>query len=140
MTLEMKPNATTPVIAAAMLFVLACGDDLPEIRYETEHLRIGTAFDAPLCQGDLDYYESIVTSLEQQLATSVRDPIEVYLWDTLSYFPESGWCTEVAIGCYGDGVVYADSLSIDHELVHAVIDTFADPSPFWDEGAAEALG
>lgn len=135
----MKPIAATHVIAAAMLCILGC-DELPEIRYETDHLRIGIAFDPPLCQGNLDHYERIVTSLEDQLATSVRDPIHIYLWDDSRPFVESGWCTDgVALGCYANGVVYAGALSVEHELVHAVIDTFASPAPFWNEGAAVAL-
>jgi hypothetical protein len=134
----MKALPTLGLTAAVMLAALGCRDDLPEIRYETEHLRIGIAFDPPLCQGNLDHYEHVVTTLEQLLATSVREPIVVYLWDDVQ--PEPGWCMEGALGCYGDGVVYTGFISIDHELVHAVIDTFATPTWFWDEGAADALG
>jgi hypothetical protein len=128
------PNAG--VVGAVMLCVLGC-NDLPEIQYETEHLQVGIAFDPPLCQGNLDHYERVVTTLEQQLETRVRDPIVVYLWDDIK--PESGWCMDGALGCYDNGVIYAGDLSIDHELVHAVVDTFAKPTPFWNEGAAEAL-
>jgi hypothetical protein len=143
MTAQTKPNLTTWAGAAVVSCVVSCVlgcDNLPELRHETEHLRIGTASDGLLCQGSLDHYEGVVTDLEQQLGTSVPDPIEVYLWDDLRPFAESGWCTEgIAIGCYADGAVYANSLSLNHELVHAVIDTFATPTRFWNEGAAEAL-
>ena len=138
MALETTPIPMTCVAAAAMLCVLGC-NELPEIQYETEHLRIGIALDPPLCQGNLDHYERVVTTLEQQLGTSVRKPIEVYLSDDPTTFSELGWCNEAVIGCYWNGVVYASYLSIDHELVHAVIDTFATPTSFWNEGAAEAL-
>jgi hypothetical protein len=137
--LELTPIRSIRAAFAAVLCVLGCSD-LPEIRYETEHLRIGIAFDPPLCRGNIDYYERVVTTLEQQLGTRVREPIEVYLWDDPSSFPESGWCAEWnGLGCYKNGAVFASFLSIEHELVHAVIDTFARPTPFWNEGAAEAL-
>ncbi|KIG18900.1 hypothetical protein DB30_07236 [Enhygromyxa salina] len=82
----------------------------------------------------------MVTDLEELLATTIPNPIDVYLWDNSQPFAESEWCPEgIDLGCYRRGAVYADSLSIEHELVHAVVDTFADPKPFWSEGAAEAL-
>ncbi|PRQ07470.1 hypothetical protein ENSA7_28630 [Enhygromyxa salina] len=137
MTVQTKPPPIT--CAAVVACVLGC-NDLPELRYETEHLRIGTASDGLLCQGNLDHYERLITTLEQQLGTSVRTPIHVYLWDESRFFPDSGWCDDSLIGCYRQGAVYADFISIEHELVHAVVDTFATPTPFWSEGAAMALG
>jgi hypothetical protein len=121
-------------LLAFTLLTVAC-EQLPEIRYETEHLRIGTNYDAPLCRGDLDHFELVVTTLEERLGTTVTEPVTVYLWDE-----NPGWCTsEYASGCFRDGVVYGDALSVDHELVHAVIATFASPAALWNEGAAEAL-
>jgi hypothetical protein len=139
MTLATESIPKAWVASAVMLCVLGCSD-LPEIQYETEHLRIGIAFDPPLCQGNLDHYERVVTTLEQQLQTRVEAPIDVYLWDDPTSFAESGWCDENVLGCYSKGAVYANFFSIEHELVHAVVDTFAQPTPFWSEGVAEAFG
>lgn len=131
--------ATASAISALVLVGDGCEAKL-EIRYETAHLRIATDFDAPLCQGDLDHYERVLATLEEQLATSVDGQWEVHLWDLADY-PGStpGWCdVELASGCVQDGIIYAELASIDHELVHIVTEVLG-PLPFWDEGAATGL-
>lgn len=132
--------ATAAAASLCILAATACGEEFPEIRYETEHLRIGTTFDAPLCRGDLEHYEQVIANTEQLLATTVNQAVEVYLWNHLESTTSPGWCSSSsANGCFEDGIVYADHSSIDHELVHAVVATFAEPTRFWNEGAAEAL-
>ena len=120
--------------------VLAACQELPELQYETEHLRIGTRFEESLCRGDLDRLEALVTDLEVQLDASVERPIEVYVWSDIDADPPD-WCDGNLEGCYveADRAIYTSERSIGHELVHAVVDTFADPAPFWSEGAADAL-
>ena len=139
-------SSTASTSAGLTVLVLGLGlgpacQQLPELRYETEHLRIGTEFDEPLCRGDLDHLELVITTLEAQLATTVDEPIEVYLWDPRERSGANpGWCSdESVLGCFKDGAVYASQISVDHELVHAVVATLGDPAPFWSEGAAEAL-
>lgn len=133
----MRSKLTFHVLALAL--VSAC-EPLPELTYETEHLRLGTAFDQPLCRGDLDHFERVITTVETQLQTTVEDPIEVYLWDSLQWGADPGWCTGDLYGCYRSSKVYSSLDSIDHELVHAVVATLPnDSARFWDEGAAEAL-
>ena len=123
------------VYAAAFAPVMtACG--LPDIGYETEHLRVGTQFDEPLCRGTLDHLESVVTTLEMTLGTSVERPIEVSRESSVN----PGWCADdTARACHNDGAVYSDLDSLEHELVHAVVATMGDPAPFWSEGTAVAL-
>ena len=136
-------SCASAYVTRAALIIGACTLagclDLPELAYETEHLRIGTNFAEPLCQGDLDDLEGVVTFLEGRLDTSVEQPIEVYLWADQDQ-ENPGWCdTALKSGCYRDGVVYSSERALDHELVHAVVDSFARPPAFWSEGAAEAL-
>ena len=138
--------ATPPVAATATpllvvtLLLVAC-EQLPEIQYETEHLRIATNFNEPLCQGDLDHLELVVSTLEAQLDTKLGRPVDLYLWDDVSDSSASpGWCrNDTGLGCYKNGVVYSGQLAVDHELVHAVVATIGAPATFWGEGAAEAL-
>jgi hypothetical protein len=122
------------------LLAPACEQRLPEFRYETEHLRIATDFDEPLCRGDLDHYESVITRLEVVLDTTVDEQTDVYLWDLTKPVPD--WCSlENASGCYNrdEGALYADQASIGHELVHVVIASIGSPTAFWNEGAATSL-
>ena len=65
--------ARAVAVAALGVSVAACQEPL-EIRYETEHLRIGTNFDEPLCRGDLDHFELVLTTAETALGADVTVP------------------------------------------------------------------
>lgn len=123
-------------ILAAPWLLAAC-EQLPELRYETEHLKVGLNYDAQLCQGNLDRMELALITAETALGVQLKKPVEVYMW--LDENP--GWCDETAVGCYNEGrrTIYATEGSIPHELVHAVVDRLGRPAAFWDEGAAEAI-
>ena len=108
----------------------------PPLEYETEHLELGADF--PLCRGNLDRYEHVVTTLEDALDTTLDHKVEVYIWDSREV-DAPGWCDEGLAGCYRNGKVFSEVFAVEHELVHAVVDSFGRPSPFWSEGAAEAL-
>lgn len=135
----MSPSTSpfaAPLLALGLL-TPAC-EQLPKFSYETEHLRIATDFDGRLCRGDLDHYESVITTLETVLDTTVHERTDVYLWDFTMTSPD--WCAvENAGGCFADGVVYADIGSIDHELVHVVVASLGSHTAFWNEGAAVSL-
>ena len=131
-------QARQPPRALLLLGLLVGCRDLPEPSYETEHLLIGTNFDTPLCRGNLDRYERIVTTAEATLGTQVDGPIELYLWDGF-FGTVPDWCPDDLSGCYRGGKVYSSLFSAEHELVHPVVDSFAAPRPFWSEGVAEAL-
>lgn len=117
-----------------LVSLVACAeDDLPPIRYHTEQAVIGTTFEQSICLSDLAWLDDHIEFIEDFLGASSETPVEIYLYDD---FPP-----QCALdGCYTtDGYVAASWHALDHEVVHAVVDRFADPSAFWSEGIAEAL-
>lgn len=140
MTSSTRTNTFPAVFVAAWGTMAATSCQAPlELRYETEHLRIGTSFEEPLCQGNLDHLELVVTAAEVTLATTLDSPVDVYIW-TQEEFAEQDWCGDQNTGCYSNGVIYTSLESTEHELIHAVVDSFSKkPAAFWSEGVAEAL-
>lgn len=131
-------SSTATALSAVLVLVSACREQ-SKFRYETEHLRISTFFDAPLCRGDLDHLERVVTRLETDLDTSIEQPLEIHLWAAEMWPNNPGWCAdEHAIGCFDGEVIHAQQLSVAHEIVHALVATLGSPAPFWSEGAAES--
>jgi hypothetical protein len=110
---------------------------LPEARYETERLRIGTDFEAPVCEGTLRLLDR---SAERVLARVGQDPDDVYelhwLEDRLDEY-----CDPAHNGCYypGTRIGFARGGSLMHELTHAAIDS-PDEGFFLEEGIANMLG
>ena len=122
--------------ASLLLATLAC-DASPEIRYETHHLEIATDFDAPVCQGTLDYLEDHLRFVQSTLDLRLPDDAKVrvyWLEDTLDE-----WCRPDATGCFypGTRVVFSKGQSITHEMVHALLNAEAHTSLFIEEGLAE---
>lgn len=113
---------------------VACSNEvLPEIRYETAEARIGTDFDPSLCSHDLAWVDEHIDFLERALDAPSEERVEIYL-----YKGKPPQCR--GLGCYtAEGYVAGDWSSLDHELVHAIVDRFADPPLFVSEGLAEAL-
>ncbi|MEM9454558.1 MAG: hypothetical protein AAGF11_10290 [Myxococcota bacterium] len=126
-----------PAIVAVAVFVGACAEPLPPLRYETEQAVIGTDFGDPLCGHDLPWIDEQIEFVEEMLDASSSDKVEIYLYNDAPEF-----CGHEAIsGCYNPerDIVVSMWSAVDHEIVHAVVDRFADARPFWDEGIAEAL-
>ncbi|MEM9459809.1 MAG: hypothetical protein AAGF11_36870 [Myxococcota bacterium] len=124
-------------IAAALTFIGACAEPLPPLRYETEQAVVGTDFGDPLCGYDLPWIDKQIEFVEGMLDAESSDKIEIYLYGDAPEF-----CGHEAIsGCYNPerDIVVSAWWVVDHEIVHAVVDRFADSRPFWDEGIAEAL-
>jgi len=116
------------------MFAITGCQALPELRFETERLRIGTSFDAPICEGTLDSFDDHVDGVERALGQPRLDsPIIVYWLDDVS-----DYCGEASGGCFypGTRVLFAREQSITHEIVHAVLDSTA-TSYFVEEGIAE---
>ncbi len=119
------------------LALIGCSDKLPvpEIRYHTEHLHIGTEFEETLCAGTIDSLENHVVFLENILETRIDNPLEIYLY-------EDEPCINREIsGCYdyiNDRIMSTPS-SAYHELVHAVSYRWGGPVDFYSEGVAEAF-
>lgn len=117
--------------------MLAGCTPLPEVAYETERVELATDFDAPVCRGTLDALDAQVDRVEDEL-DQIRDerPIRVYWLEGLV----EEQCGEGRGGCYfpATRVLFAESGSIDHEIVHAVLDSEG-VSYFLEEGLAELL-
>jgi len=116
-----------------MASFVGCSEPLPPLRYETEKARIGTTFDEPLCGRDFVWIDGHISFVESALEARSNEKIDIYIYDTLP-LPCDGF------GCYSsDGYVVGIKPSIEHEIVHAVVDRFAHPSLFLNEGIADAL-
>lgn len=125
------------VIAVSAAFVVGCAEPLPSLRYETDKAVVGTDFSDPLCGYDLPWIDEQIEFTEGMLEASSSKKVEIYLFGDA---PE--YCGHEAIsGCYDPErkIVVTAWWAAEHEIVHAVADRFADASPFWDEGIAEAL-
>jgi hypothetical protein len=118
--------------------VSSCQSELP-IEYETEHLRIGTDLDHPLCQGDLVALEQIIGRIEDELSIEMPGTATVYVWDVLRWSPEStGYCRRDTFGCTNTKslTIWTSTVALEHELVHAVIGETS-LAPFFNEGLAD---
>lgn len=122
-------------VASFMLF--GCGAD-----YETEHLRITTHFDAPLCAGNLDTYEQRIDVLEAELGRSLDTPLDVDLWRFGDWDePRETHCDGFGQACYkrGSHRIFGilGTKEMTHEFVHAIVRESSDR--LFGEGGAEAL-
>jgi hypothetical protein len=116
------------------LSMIAACSELPEIHYATDRLRIGAAFDEPICEGTLKALDDHVGGVEDALGRPTNaDPIIVYWLDDVSDF-----CGKNRGGCFfpGTRVLFSTGPSITHELVHAVLDSTSH-TYFVEEGIAE---
>jgi hypothetical protein len=115
------------VIAGFHLLLCAACSELPELSYTTDRLRLGAAFEEPICEGTLKAFDDHVGQ------PSNRDPIVVYWLDDVSEY-----CGKNRGGCFfpGTRVLFSTGPSITHELVHAVLDSTAH-TYFVEEGIAE---
>src|SRR5690606_29847539 len=109
--------------------------------YETEHLRIGTDLEHPLCAGDLIAFEKIIRRIEDELGFLVESEISVSIWS------DEGWgavakdyCSRDrrVLGCtsYREDAIYTSLSSVEHELVHATMPV-TNLTPFFSEGLAD---
>ena len=122
--------------------LLGCHDTLP-IEYETEHLRIGTDLDAPLCEGDLVALEQTIARAEDELGFTLDRTYTVYVWDDFKWWDgpnEACRPSDRAAGCTSreDATIWTAQEKLEHELVHAVVDVRA--HPFFDESVADGYG
>ena len=123
-------------LAVTLAGLSACQNP-PEISYETAHFEIATDFDAPVCEGTLDYFESHLEWVEGELGVKLPTDTKIrvyWLEDTLDE-----WCREGASGCFypGTKVLFSNGRSISHEMVHVLLNAEAHTSLFIEEGLAE---
>jgi hypothetical protein len=122
--------------------LVACESDLP-VSYETEHLRIGTDLEHPLCAGDLVAFEATIRRVEDDLSLSMKSKFSVSIWSDEAWKAvrkdycgsnSSGGCTS-----YAENAIYTSWSVVDHELVHAAMPT-TNLTPFFAEGLADVYG
>lgn len=119
----------------------ACeGDPLP-ITYETEHLRIGTDLEHPLCAGDLVAYEQIISRVEDELGLTMKSTFTVSIWsDEAWQAVRKEYCGSDprTLGCtsYRDNAIYTSWSAVEHEVVHAAT-PITNLTPFFAEGLAD---
>ncbi len=132
---EMKPRRRQLASIAVMALASSACLDLPPIQYETEKAVIGTDFDAPLCPHDLDRIDRQIAFVEDMLGAASDEKIEIYI-----YSGQPPRCYG-GISCYDTrrNMVRTHWGSLEHEVVHAVVARFAEPTVFWSEGIATAL-
>jgi hypothetical protein len=127
------------VSVSLLLTLSSCGDPLP-IQHKTEHLRIASALEHPICEGDLAYYEKIIATVESELETDLSRKIDVFVWSDEQWKEQAKqYCgSPLYRGCYkhNSGTIFTGEYALPHELVHA---TLGEPSlqVFFDEGIAE---
>lgn len=125
-----------PVLA---VLILSSGcNDLPPIKHETTHLRIGTGFDGPVCAGTLHEFDQQVEFVERTLDLQLEDKLELYLFvDGVD-----DWCEHDDVpGCYSHDhkQAYSTFPAARHEIVHAVLGQGHTGSGLFDEGFAVDL-
>lgn len=125
------------LIGLAGGLLLAACNDVPEVRYRTEHFEVAPDFEHPICQGTLTYFEEHLEFVEAALARSVPFGQRIrFYWITEDL---DNWCSQRALGCYypGTRVIFGSGESVSHEIVHAVLNAEAQTNYFLEEAIAE---
>lgn len=131
------------VLGTIGLLVACEGDPMP-VSYETEHLRIGTNLEHPLCAGDLVAYEQIIRRVDDELGLTMKSKVSVWIYSKETW-PDvrAKHCGSErrSLGCmsYRDDAIYTTWSSVEHELVHAAI-PIENLTPFFAEGLADVYG
>lgn len=132
-----RPNSSTLFTVFALAVCTPDAGDPFVPKYETERLRIGMSFDAELCRGHLDAWESHLNAIEQTLDVS-RDFAWLFLYE---YDEEDRIVADCGFdvfgGCWDGSVARATLEFVPHELVHAWTATIQGRAlPFLREGIA----
>lgn len=108
----------------------------------TEHAEIGTYFDAPLCAGSIARVDESIARYALLLDAVSSQKVRIY-WgaDGVMESCDVAGLHDTLAGCHiiGKNETFADSGSLEHELVHAVGDRIGGMDSFFEEGLAEAL-
>ncbi len=130
------PRSWTSAFASlAMAAVLAaCQPEPPPISWKGEIIRFGAEEPDAVCGGSLEWMDARAIALKETFGDNTHDVIN-YLWvpTTLTDF-----CSGHPAGCAEKNFVYAESVPMEHELVHAVR---RDQLPaVFEEGFADLFG
>jgi hypothetical protein len=120
---------------------IACESPPLPTSYETEHLRIGTDLEHPVCAGDLVAFEEIIHRVEDELGFSMEEKVSVWIWSDEAWKAvREEYCGSDprTLGCtsYRENAIYTSWSSVEHELVHAAI-PIPNLTPFFAEGLAD---
>jgi hypothetical protein len=130
-------------IFSAVALLSACGEDHLPVSYETEHLRIGTELDHPLCAGDLAAFEEIFQRVEVELGLAPDSKISVSIWSDEAWATvAASYCSSPSVlGCFKrqDASIFTSWFAVEHELAHAAIAVPNIP-PFFNEALADVYG
>lgn len=117
------PNLSHRLVLVPFV-ALGCSEPRPPIEYETEHLRIGSTLEAPLCEGDLARFESLIDDIESELNLEMKEKATLYIWDEESWWSgANSACRSKTYGCYDqiNHTIDTTTLALEHEIVHAVV-------------------
>ncbi|MCB9713043.1 MAG: hypothetical protein H6712_04265 [Myxococcales bacterium] len=125
------------IVGATIITSASACSPLPDVKYETDRLRIAPTFDDPICEGTLVTLDDHLEQVEDGLGViSNGEPFLLY-WQREDIEDS---CGEGRGGCFfpASRVMFARGPSITHEMTHAVLDSVGE-SYFLEEGMAELL-
>lgn len=113
--------------------------ELPEVELHGEYVSMGIDGDAEPCGGTLPWMDGHVEALGALFGRSVDDVHVDYYWLTTDSVTQL--CGADAYACAPPGEVYSAGPLVEHELVHAVLESWVGQGErFFSEGLAVALG
>jgi hypothetical protein len=132
-------RAPAAVIAIACLGGAACGPDLPERLWRSEHVRyFSRASDDTVCPALLDEIEEHSQVIGDALGIE-RPLVTYYKYANAGDFAANGDCGAGASGCGRNATVNSPEAFERHELIHAYLNPYGAPPRLFIEGAAVAL-
>lgn len=126
-------------MCASVLFVAAlvgCQPELPPLTWKGKVVHFGAHDPDAVCAGTLEWMDARASGLREVFGDRTFETID-YFWIPEGW-SEQRWCEPWSEGCSEPGVVYAKSVPIEHELVHAIR---RDRLPVvFEEGLAQLFG
>jgi hypothetical protein len=132
-------RAPAVVVAIACLGGAACGPDLPERLWRSEHVRyFSRAADDTVCPALLDEIEAHAQVIGDALGIE-RPLVTYYKYADSADFAANGDCGPGASACARNATVDSTASFDRHELIHAYLGPYGLPPRLFMEGAAVAL-
>jgi hypothetical protein len=135
----MRRAPAAVVIAIACLGGAACGPDLPERLWRSEHVRyFSRGSDDAVCPallGEIEEHSQVIGD-----ALGIERPLVTYYkYADAADFAANGGCGAGASACGRNATVNSTAGFDRHELIHAYLDPYGLPPRLFIEGAAVAL-
>jgi hypothetical protein len=133
------PAAVLVVTVAAACLGAACGPDLPDRLWRSEHVRyFSRPGDQSVCPALLDVLEEHGQVIADRLGIE-HTIVTYYKYDGVDDFQKSSECGPKAAACAPNATARSPSDFDRHELVHAYLAPYGRPPALLMEGAAVAL-